>query len=70
MQGHILLGVVMVVVFTYAFSAVALMPLAIALDGYYGAFYTVPVLSICAISWYLLSEMLRSAMNIVQSEHE
>jgi hypothetical protein len=70
MQGHILLGAVTVVAYTFAFSAVALLPLAILLDGYYGAFYTVPVLSICAIGWYLVSETLRSAVNIVQSEHE
>jgi hypothetical protein len=70
MQGHILLGAITVVLYTFAFSAVALLPLAIVLDGYYGAFYAAPVLSICAIGWYLLSETLRSAVNIVQSEHE
>jgi len=70
MQGNILLGTVAVVIYSLAFSAVALIPLAILLDGYFGAFYSVPVLSICAILWYLLSETLRLAMNIVQSDHE
>jgi hypothetical protein len=70
MQSHILLGVTAVLLYTLKFSAVALLPLAILLDGYYGAFHTVPVFSIAAIGWYLLSEILRSAMNIVQSSHE
>jgi hypothetical protein len=70
MQSYILLGLATVVIYTFKFSAVALLPLAILLDGYYGAFYVVPVFSISAIVWYILSETLRSAMNIVQSEHE
>jgi hypothetical protein len=70
MQSYILLGGAAVLVYTLKFSAATLLPLAIVLDGYYGAFHTVPVFSVCAIGWYLLSETLRSTVNIVQSEHE
>jgi hypothetical protein len=70
MQSNILLGTIAVVIYTVKFSAMALIPLAIVIDGYYGAFYTVPVFSISAIGWYLLSEVLRSRMNIVQSKYE
>jgi hypothetical protein len=70
MQSHILLGVGAVLLYTLKFSASALLPMAILLDGYYGAFHSVPVFSVCAIGWYLLSEMFRSATNIVQSRYE
>lgn len=70
MQSHFLLGVAVVAIFTLKFSAVALLPLAILLDGYYGAFHVIPVFSISAIGWYIVSDILRSAMNIVQSEYE
>jgi hypothetical protein len=70
MQGYLLLGVMAVAMYTFVFSAAALLPLAILLDGYYGAFYSVPMFSISAIGWYLLSEGLRSSMTIVQSSHE
>jgi len=70
MQSQILIGIVTVVLYTFKFSATALLPLAIILDGYYGAFYTVPVFSIGIIIWYVVSEIFRSAMNIVQSNNE
>ena len=70
MQNLIILGIVATVWFTIGFGALALLPLAILLDGYYGAFYSVPLFSISAIGWYVLSELLRTRMNIVQSEYE
>lgn len=70
MQNHILLGLFAVVIYTFTFSAVLLIPLAILLDGYYGAFYTLPVFSLATILLYLLSEIIRVTLNIVQSEHE
>lgn len=70
MQSHVLLGVVAVVVFTLTYSGIALLPLAILLDGYYGSFFTVPWFSVAAIAWYLLSEIIRVRLSIVQSEYE
>jgi hypothetical protein len=70
MQGHIALGIVAVVLYTFKFGAATLLPLAVLLDGYFGAFHHVPVFSLAAIGWYIFSEHLRLAMNIVQSEHE
>jgi hypothetical protein len=70
MQSAVLLGIVAIAAFTVRFSAVALIPLAIALDGYYGAFYEVPALSIASVLWYILSEVIRARVNIVQSKYE
>lgn len=70
MQSHLLLGLLATGLFTFRYGAVALLPLAVLLDGYYGAFFTVPLFSIAAIVWYVLSEVLRVRMNIVQSEYE
>jgi hypothetical protein len=70
MQSAVLLGVVAIAAFTVRFSAVSLIPLAIALDGYYGAFYEVPALSIASVVWYILSEIIRARVNIVQSKYE
>jgi len=70
MQSAVLLGIVAIAAFTVRYSAVALIPLAIALDGYYGAFYGVPALSIASVLWYILSEVIRARVNIVQSKYE
>lgn len=70
MQNVVWLGVVAIVWFTLRFGAVSLLPLAILLDGYYGAFFSVPVLSISAIVWYVASELFRVRSNIVQSKYE
>lgn len=70
LQGHIILGAIAVVLYSIKFGAVTVLPMAVLLDGYFGAFHQVPIFSLIAIGWYLLSELLRSVMNIVQSEHE
>lgn len=70
MQNHIWLGLFAAMIYTFTFSAVLLLPLAILLDGYYGAFHTLPVFSLATILLYLLSEIIRFTLNIVQSEHE
>jgi hypothetical protein len=34
------------------------------------AFYEVPALSIASVVWYILSEIIRARVNIVQSKYE
>lgn len=70
MQSLVILGVISAVVFTVKYSGIALLPLAILLDGYYGAFYSVPLFSLATIGWYILSELLLSRMSVVQSKYE
>lgn len=67
MQSLLVLGVAATIIFTLKYSGVALIPLAIVLDGYYGAFFTLPLLSIAAVGWYVVSEVIRVRMSIVQS---
>ena len=70
MQSAVLLSMVAIAAFTVRYSAVSLIPLAVFLDGYYGAFYEVPALSIASLVWYVLSEIIRARVNIVQSQYE
>lgn len=58
----ILLGVT----FTFYFGAAWLIPLAMAVDAYYGAFGTIPMLSIISICWYVMFELLRPHMHILK----
>jgi hypothetical protein len=52
-QNWLLASVIMIGVFSYHFNAASLIPVAIILDGYFGNFYTVPYLSLIAVSWYI-----------------
>lgn len=70
MQSHFMFGAAAVLTFTFFFSSLALIPLAILLDGYYGAFFAVPTVSLLAIVWYVISEVVRARMSVVQSEYE
>lgn len=59
MQNHLFLAFVLVVWFTFRRGAVALIPLAFAIDGYFGAFQSVPILTLFIIAWYTVSEFVR-----------
>ena len=56
LENHPLIALALVLLFTWRCSAAWLLPLALALDGYFGAFYHVPVISILAVVWFLVSE--------------
>lgn len=58
-QNHLLLAVIAVGVFTWRVGAVWLLPLAVCIDGYFGAFYEVPVISLVAGTWFLVTEFIR-----------
>ncbi len=66
LQNHLLLAAVAVVLFTMRTSAAWLIPLAILLDGYFGAFSAVPVLSLVFLLWYIASEFIKPRL-LVQS---
>jgi hypothetical protein len=55
------------VFFTYRVGAIWLIPLAICIDGFFGAFYHVPLFSIITTVWYLVSELVRPAL-VLQAE--
>ncbi len=59
MQNHLFLAFVLVVLFTFRRGAVALIPLAFAIDGYFGAFSGIPTMTLFIIAWYTVSEFVR-----------
>ncbi len=66
-QNHLWLAAGVALVFSFRISAAWLIPLAIFMDGYFGAFYHVPLFSIIACLWYGISELIKPQL-IVQYE--
>ncbi|MEY2665249.1 MAG: hypothetical protein RLZZ480_354 [Candidatus Parcubacteria bacterium] len=58
MENQIVIASLLVLWFTYRSGAVWLIPLAILLDGYFGAFTHIPYISLVTCAWYVLSEYL------------
>jgi hypothetical protein len=58
-QNQLLLAFLLVLLFTYYRSAAWLIPLGFLIDGYFNAFFAVPVFTITAIVWYVISEFLK-----------
>jgi len=52
--------------FSFWFGAVALIPAAIVIDGYFGNFYGFPFLSLCSVGWFVFVEYVRP--KVVQLE--
>ena len=69
-QNHLVVSFLLVVVFTFRAGAVWLIPLAIFIDGYFGAFYSVPVVTIIAILWYVISEFVRPQLLMQYKRYE
>lgn len=63
-QNLIILAAIFVVFFTFRFGAVYLLPLAFFIDGYYGAFYQVPYLSLIFLLWFVISEFVRIRLRV------
>jgi len=63
-QNHLIVAFLAVGIFTFRVGAVWLLPLAFLIDGYFGAFYHVPVISLCAIVWFFATEFIRPRLLI------
>lgn len=59
LQNWLFVSGLLVILFSYQFGGVALVPLAFLIDGYFGNFTGVPYVSIFSIVWYLLVEYIR-----------
>lgn len=70
MQNHLVIAFFLSCWFTWRVGALLLLPLAIALDGYFGAFYHVPALSLWALGWYVASEFVRPRLLMYYKEYE
>lgn len=64
-QNLLLWAALCAALFTFRVGGAWLIPLGIFIDGYFGAFYSVPMFSLAAIVWYVVSEYLRPLL-IVQ----
>lgn len=69
-QNHLVVSMILVIIFTFRAGAIWLLPLAVAVDGYFGAFYSVPVISIVAVLWYGISEFVRPQLLMQYMKHE
>lgn len=58
-QNQLVLACLSALLFTYYRSAVWLIPLGFFIDGYFDAFFSVPVYTIVSILWYIISESIK-----------
>lgn len=69
-QNHFFIGFALVLLFTFRVGAVWLIPLAVFIDGYFGAFHTVPVITMVTIAWYAVSEFVRPQLLVQYKKYE
>lgn len=58
-QNWLFLTAATILLFSLKFNSMMLIPLAMLFDGYFGNFFTIPILSIISILWFVLVELLR-----------
>ena len=58
-QNHLWIAAGAALLFTFRAPTVWLIPLAIVIDGYFGAFHHVPLFSMVACVWYAISELVK-----------
>lgn len=69
-QNHLVFGFLLSIIFTFRVGAIWLIPLAVLIDGYFGAFYSIPVITITAILLYVLSEFVRPQLLMQYKRYE
>lgn len=65
-QDQLILALLLVLLCTYYRSAAWFIPLGFLVDGYFGAFFGIPMFSIVAILWYAISELLRPRIRVAE----
>lgn len=58
-QGWFLVSIPLIIIFTYYYSAAWLVPVALLIDGYFGALHTVPELTAYTLLWFIASELIK-----------
>ncbi len=53
LQDWLFLALVAIIIFSFRYGAAALIVLAILIDGYFGNFFQIPVLSFASIIWFI-----------------
>ncbi len=69
MQSHFFTAGILVVLFTVKANPVWLIPMAIIIDAFFGAFYTAPYLSVIMVLWYIMSEFVKPRIFIKKDEY-
>jgi hypothetical protein len=59
LQNHLIIAGILALLFTFRCGAVWLLLLAFLIDGYFGAFSSMPVFSLGMLVWYVVSEIIR-----------
>ena len=62
LQSWLLVTALAVLVFSLFYHTAFLIPLAILIDGYFGNFYTMPMLSVSAVVWSVGVESMKPAL--------
>lgn len=65
LQNVLVFALFFVTLFTLRFDPIYLFPLAVLIDGYFGAFASTPIFSLFIIGWYVLSLVIRPALRLV-----
>lgn len=66
LHNWLLIAFMATVVCSMQYGALAFIPAAIIIDGYFGNYYHIPYLSIAAVAWFVIIEYVRprlSALN-------
>ncbi|MCA9367381.1 hypothetical protein KC887_03930 [Candidatus Kaiserbacteria bacterium] len=66
LQQWVWLAIGVTLLFSIRYQTHALLLIGLLLDGYFGAFYHVPVFSLLALSWFVLFESFRDRLNVSQ----
>lgn len=70
LQNHLFLAFFATVAYTYRAGAVWLIPLGFGIDGYFGAFSQLPLFSMMATGWYVISECVRPQLIMQHDSYE
>lgn len=69
-HNYLLFALILTALFSYRAGAIWLLPLAFAIDGYFGAFHELPLFSMFATGWYVLTEFIRPQLMLQFQSHE
>jgi hypothetical protein len=70
MQNHYYIAAILIFVFTMRANAGWLIVIALLVDGFYGAFYASPNITLLAVFWYILSESLKPRVFAFKGTYE
>lgn len=67
LQNVFVVAVPLAIWFSFRCGAVWLLPVAFLVDGYFGAFYTLPMFSIITVVWFFIVEVIKPRLLLANS---